>query len=423
MKRKLIILFNEYPYRAGEYSFVRTELEVLAKQFEICIISLSTSLAEQKMTTDKRIAVYHCIRKFGIKEKLSAVAKYLFGRYGCSETIRILKSGQNIVGRLYDSIVFFGEADQLRKYVKKNRLINGNELVYSYWFNANCLAFLMDKKRYPDIRVVSRIHGYDLYNERNSHGRQPFREYMDRKIDRLFFVADAGLEYYMRRWGKSEEFGDKYMVAPIGTTCEDFQKDRIFRSQEKVFHLVSCSGVIPLKRVELIVEGLARIENIKIRWTHFGAGDCYDEVKECARIMLSVKSNISYEMPGFVPLEEIKEIYAKQHVDCFITTSSTEGCPVSIQEAMSYGIPIIATAVGEIPSMIEGNGILLPENPSPEEVEEAVRCMRDFPREKLLRMRERSREKWETRYNAVENADRFLMFLDCERQSSGSNND
>lgn len=423
MKRKLIILFNEYPYRAGEYSFVRTELEVLAKQFEICIISLSTSLAEQKMTTDKRIAVYHCIRKFGIKEKLSAAAKYLFGRYGCSETIRILKSGENIFGRLYDSIVFFGEADQLRKYVKKNRLISGNELIYSYWFNANCLAFLMDKKRYPDIRVVSRIHGYDLYNERNPHGRQPFREYMDREIDRLFFVADAGLEYYMRCWGKSEKLEDKYMVAPIGTTCEDFQKNRMFRNQEKVFHLVSCSGVIPLKRVELIVEGLARIDNIEIRWIHLGAGDCYDEVKECARIMLSAKRNISYEMPGFVPLEEIKEIYAKQHVDCFITTSSTEGCPVSIQEAMSYGIPIIATAVGEIPSMIEGNGILLPENPSPEEVEEAVRSMHDFPREKILRMRERSREKWETRYNALENADQFLLFLDCKRKNSGSNDD
>lgn len=411
MKKKLIILFNEYPYESGEYPFVRTELEALAQQFEICIISLSPSQAGQKMATDKRIAVYHCIRKFGIRQKMSAVIKYFFSGYGYQETIRILKSGQNILGRLYDSIVFFGSADQLRGYVKKNRLINGDELVYSYWFNANCLAFLMEKKRYPDIKVVSRIHGYDLYNERNPHGRQPFREYMDREVDRLFFVADAGLQYYTGHWGKPEGSGMKYVVAPVGTTCEGFQRSRLFQTGKNVFHIVSCSAVIPLKRVELIVEGLARIEDIKIRWTHFGAGDCYYEVKELARTALSDKSNISYEMPGFVPLEDIKSFYAEQDVDCFITTSSTEGCPVSIQEAISYGIPIIATAVGEIPNMISGNGVLLPEDPSPEEVEEAVRHMHNLPDEKVLQMHENSRAKWEKQYNAEYNAEKFLLSL------------
>lgn len=423
MKKKLIILFDEYPYSSGEYPFVRTELEVLAKQFEICIISLSPSQAGQKMATDKRIAVYHCIRKFGIKQKLSAVIKYFFSGCGYHETKRILKSGQNILGRLYDSIVFFGLADQLRRYVKKNRLINGDELVYSYWFNANCLAFLMEKKRYPDIKVVSRIHGYDLYNDRNSHGRQPFREYMDREVERLFFVADAGLRYYIRHWGKTEEIGNKYIVAPIGTTCEDFHGSGLSQDEKRPFCIVSCSNVIPLKRVELIVKGLARIEDMKIRWIHLGSGDSYKEVKECAGRMLSGKSNVSYEMPGFVPLEEVKKIYAKQDVDCFITTSSTEGCPVSIQEAMSYGIPIIATAVGEIPNMIVGNGVLLPENPSPREVGEAVRRMYDFPRDKVLQMRERSRAMWEKRYNAVENAEKFLLFLDGIRRSNRSNDD
>lgn len=413
MKKRLIILFDEYPFESGEYPFVRTELEVLAEQFEICIISLSPSLSGQKMKTDQQIAVYHCIRKFGIKEKMSAVIKYLFGGYGYREIRRILKSGQNIMGRLYDSIVFFGEADQLRRYVKRNRLINGNELVYSYWFNANCLAFLMEKKRYPGIKVISRIHGYDLYNERNLHGRQPFREYMDRETDQLFFVADAGLQYYISHWGRPEEIGDKYIVAPIGTTCEDFQGNRICQGEKDTFNLVSCSSVIPLKRVELIVDGLARIKDMRIRWVHLGSGDCYHEVKERARMMLSDKSNISYQMPGFVPLEEVKKIYAEQDVDCFITTSSTEGCPVSIQEAMSYGIPIIATAVGEIPDMILGNGILLSENPSPKEVEEAIRCLHDFSREKVLQMRECSRAKWEKRYNAVKNAQKFLLFLDA----------
>ena len=58
--------------------------------------------------------------------------------------------------------------------------------------------------------------------------------------------------------------------------------------------------------------------------------------------------------------------------DSFITTSSTEGLPVSIQEAMAAGIPIIGTNVGGIPEMIDGNGVLLSANPSNKEVAEAI---------------------------------------------------
>lgn len=413
MKKKLIILFDEYPFEAGEYSFIQTELEMLLEHFEVNIISLSPSI-EQKMTTDERISVYHCVRKFEIKDKLEAVFKFLVSRHGRREIGRILKSGQKRLGRLYDSIVYFGSAEQLRDYVRKNRLIQGDELVYSYWFNANCLAFLMDKKKYSDMKVVSRIHGYDLYNERNPHNRQPFREYMDEVVDNLFFVADAGLQYYMQHWGKTENIGDKYKIARIGTTCSSYQKDQIFSTEKKQFCIVSCSGVIPLKRVDLIIEGLANISDMEIFWIHFGAGSHYDEMQKYAEEMLSHKTNISYEMPGFISVEDIKRFYAEHSVDCFLTTSSTEGCPVSIQEALSYGIPIIATAVGEIPNMIAGNGILLSENPSPEELQKAITCLHDITGEEVLRMREKSREIWESRYNAVENAEKFVQFLQSQ---------
>lgn len=410
MKRKLIILFDEYPFEPGEYSFIQTELEMLVAHFEVSIISLSPS-AEQKMMTDKRISVYHCVRTFGTGEKLKAVFKFLASRHGRREIGRILKSGQSRLGRLYDAIVYFGSAEQLRSFVRKNRLLQGDELVYSYWFNANCLAFLMDKEKYPDMKVVSRIHGYDLYNERNPHSRQPFREYMDEGIDTLFFVADAGLQYYMERWGKAEDIGDKYRVARIGTTDGSFHEDQLLSTEKKQFCIVSCSDIIPLKRVDLLIEGLAQITDMEIEWIHFGAGSRYDEMRKYAEELLSHKGNISYEMPGFMPVEEIKRFYVEHFVDCFLTTSSTEGCPVSIQEAMSCGIPIIATAVGEVPNMIAGNGILLPENPSPEEIQEAVACLYSAADEEIKRMRERSRALWEMKYDAVENGEKFIKLL------------
>lgn len=410
LRKRLIILFDEYPFETGEYSFVRTELKLLAEQFDVCIISLSPSL-EQKMVTDARIRVYHCVRKFGFREKAKAVAGFLLSKAGRGEMRKIIRERQSIAGRLYDAIVYYGSADQLRKYVKRNHVISGNELIYSYWFNANCLAFLMDKEVYPGLKVVSRIHGYDLYDERNPHNRQPFREYMDKKVDHIFFVAKAGMQYYMKHWGDGEKIGRKYTIDPIGTVNDSFSPKKMSVAKGMRFTVVSCSSTIPLKRVNLIVEGLTLIEDIEIHWIHFGAGSHFCETEELARKLLSHKKNISYEMRGFVPVEEIMRFYDSHYVNCFLMTSSTEGCPVSVQEAMSYGIPIIATAVGEVPNMIEGSGILLSENPAPKEVQEAVSRLYATPEREIMQMRARARSVWEEKYDAKRNAENFWKRL------------
>lgn len=410
MKKKLILLLDGYPFEPGEYSFIRTELEKLTERFEVCILSVSPS-TEQKMITDERISVYHCMRTFGIREKLEAVVKFFFSRCGHGEIRQILKTGENTFGRLYDSIAYFSMADQLRKYVKENHIADGSALIYSYWFNPSCLAFLMDRKSEPDRKVISRIHGYDLYNERNPHNRQPFREYMDEQADRIYFVADAGLEYYLSHWGRRELVGKKYITAPIGTVDHGYIRREPARERRTAFHIVSCSHVIPLKRVPLIVEGLARITDIRIRWTHFGTGSHYEETVRYAGELFGGKENISFEMPGFVPVEEVMRFYKENCVDCFLTTSSTEGSPVSVQEAMAFGIPIIATAVGELPNMIDGNGILLSENPQPEDVSSAVARLCHMSDEETVKMRDRSRTLWEQKYNADENAEKFVRML------------
>src|SRR5690606_23550060 len=50
-----------------------------------------------------------------------------------------------------------------------------------------------------------------------------------------------------------------------------------------------------------------------------------------------------------------------KHCDVFILPSYSEGVPISILEAMSYGLAIISTNVGGIPSVVinNKNGILI----------------------------------------------------------------
>ena len=54
-----------------------------------------------------------------------------------------------------------------------------------------------------------------------------------------------------------------------------------------------------------------------------------------------------------------KKINMLNWADIFILPSHNEGLPISILEAMSYGMPIISTPVGGIPEVVKGNGVLV----------------------------------------------------------------
>lgn len=83
---------------------------------------------------------------------------------------------------------------------------------------------------------------------------------------------------------------------------------------------------------------------------------------------------VTYE--GWV--DEEKKSYLFSLSDAFVLPSYTEGLPVSILEAMSYGLPIIATRVGGIPELVldNENGILF-EAGNKEEMLESIRVFVD----------------------------------------------
>ena len=65
--------------------------------------------------------------------------------------------------------------------------------------------------------------------------------------------------------------------------------------------------------------------------------------------MTSSPSNLRWTLHGQVPNAEVFNTYRSRPTDLFANTSLSEGIPVSIMEAQSCGIPILAPAVGGIP--------------------------------------------------------------------------
>lgn len=111
----------------------------------------------------------------------------------------------------------------------------------------------------------------------------------------------------------------------------------------------------------LLVETMARLERerpgrFRLAWA--GTGPFEEAVRRRAR-ELGVDDRI--ELLGFVPFgPALLERYRSAHA--FVHVSLTEGVPATLVEALGSGTPVVATAVGGVPSLLDGGraGLLVP---------------------------------------------------------------
>src|SRR5690606_33025349 len=129
-------------------------------------------------------------------------------------------------------------------------------------------------------------------------------------------------------------------------------------------------------------------------------------------------SNLEFSYKGQLSSADVREFLARNWVDIFINLSSSEGMPVSMMEAMSFGIPVVATRVGGVPELLgEGCGVMVAAHSSASAVAEAV--------EKLLHdsglsvVREACRLRISERFDAEQN---FSQIIACLAQFSSHAN-
>ena len=395
----LYLLTDGFPYGPGEKPFIIPELKALSRRFSVTILSPSYDrlIADEESRTsldnDVSLITYRYPKP---SRYLLLCLKFFISRSGWREVKAIVGDGFSI-GRLMDSVASYAIAERLRRFCVRKGIFNNVEttLYYSFWFGNVGLALALQHEKNPETTIVGRLNGYDLYNERNLHGRQPFKKFMRDQYDLMVFGADYPRSYFEKTFGP-ERLEGQYFINRLGVVRQDVRT----QYSSKEFLLVSCSNVIPLKRVDLIACALSRLPNKPIRWVHFGDGSELSRVQE-----IVASSGINAELRGAVGNEDVLDFYRDNNVSCFITTSSSEGgFPVSIQEAMSFGIPIIGTdAGGAIREGIDGNGILLDNDVTEEGVADAIHRLADLQQDEWEELSRRSLQLWSERYNVEVN--------------------
>ena len=403
-KPKLLFLSWEYPYRPGEAPFITPALPALTAAFDLRLRAcLNTGTRAESPVP--------CPVPFAPAQKGSTVAAafyLLFDGHFFREILGIFKRGGGCSAlRTRLGIAFYSylHAHQfalgLYADCKKNGFIP--DLGYSFWGQEGAYALVLLKKRFPKMGIVSRFHGCDLYLERGKTGYLPFRRAFSEKLDQLYFISRQGLSYYKDTYAPLSE--DRLSLSLLGCLPTE---SRVRPDFEKLV-LVTCARVAPEKRMGLLVESLALLPpSVHVEWHHMGDGPGLAALEEQAETLLAKKENITRIFHGRVENAALRPLYERIGARLLVNTSVSEGLPVTMMEAFSMGIPVMGTNVGGVSELVsEDTGVLLPSNPSPEQVAAALTDFANLPKCHWERRSANCRSLWEQSLNAEKNAKAF----------------
>ncbi|MBL8915461.1 MAG: glycosyltransferase [Archangium sp.] len=279
------------------------------------------------------------------------------------------------------------------------RLDPAHVTVSTFWWTPATTGFALLRRTRPGLKVFTRAHGFDLYEDRHDPAYIPARETGLRWLCRVFPDSAAGTSYLQK--------AVPWAAQVVETARLGVDDPRVIAkpSTDGVLRVVTCCMLRPIKRIGLLVEGLAAAAKLapaqRIEWTHHGTGPLQAELEARAK---ELPTTITSRFAGYSSQAALFEAYAKSPVDVVVNTSVSEGTSVALMEAIACGIPLLVTAVGgNVEIGGPENSVHLSANPSPEEIGRALLQFRPEASGALAR-RTASRALWERDYDSRRNS-------------------
>jgi glycosyltransferase involved in cell wall biosynthesis len=213
------------------------------------------------------------------------------------------------------------------------------DIVHSHRYKENILAYLSSRSG-KDIRLVSTQHGLPEYHGGNRNGKYRLLQSLNnRLLSKSFRKVIAVSQDVKRTFLTVYGFpGDKVDVILNGTEIPDLSRGR---KGPDVFRIGSAGRLFPVKDYPLMVEIAREVrrETDRIRFELAGDGP---EMRRIQELVERHGLEETFLLRGF--LENLSEFYGS--LDLYLNTSLHEGIPMSVLDAMSNGLPVIAPDSG-----------------------------------------------------------------------------
>lgn len=409
--RVLYFFTDEYPYANGE-TFIENEIETLADAFGKIVIITKNVNSNRKRKTPDNVSVIR--NNFGLSrtEKLSSIAQ-IFSNLFLKEFSFLLKnkiplSKTNIAYMLLS----LKRGKKISKFISQNLPQDQNlekVYLYSYWSMDESIGISLFKRKNKRVKAFTRAHRMDLYFYSNPNGYLPYKQLILDSLDAFYSISKDG-ETYLKKI-LNLRLNNKVKISYLGTKPYSTIKEISLASDSK--KIMSCSNIYPNKRVHLIADSFQFVD-APIEWSHYGEYMGATEEAYKTKLRLSVDSlnqskhqgSLKGRLSNIELLEELKKV----DFDLFVNVSESEGVPVSIMEAFSFGIPVIATNVGGVSEIVidNHNGFLLPPDVTAEEIASKINYFYSLDNSTKNTFRKNAFETWNKKFNSDVNYKEFI---------------
>ncbi|MBC70086.1 MULTISPECIES: glycosyltransferase [Acinetobacter] len=339
MTKKVLFLTSSYPFGKGE-SFINPELNTLSKTAQLIVMPIYPRgiLKEDRINNDN--IEYWNLRLFSFRYLLPFLFFAIFHPNLLLKLIlhcidkSFFKTLRNIILIPKNIFVF-------------NKIKNLDiDFIYAHWLSApSQFALLLNLITNIPFGITG--HRWDLIDANNFDLKFKYAKFI-----RLISYKSTSLLPKSIQKKYQKKIYNIYLGIPISVM---YQKK--IKKTDAHIRLLCIGNLIPVKGHQYLINAINELHRrgYKVFLDLIGSGDLETEIKnQIIDLQLKNYINVLGYMNHSQVQDELKSgkynIYCQPSVD--LGNGFHEGIPVSLMEAMSVGIPCIATNTGSISELI-----------------------------------------------------------------------
>ncbi|WP_430812590.1 MULTISPECIES: glycosyltransferase family 4 protein [unclassified Carboxylicivirga] len=304
------------------------------------------------------IGPYHSKAKGGVNSVLCTYQKFITG-FSCVSTfpfyyklVNYLLSPFILVHTIFSAIF------------STRKIIHIHGASYGSFFRKYIIYKFVSV--FSNKKIVYHIHGanFELFSNKASYFTRICLKDFIENVDQIICLSESWKNY----------FTQTYNIKRIAVVNNIVPKPNIIEKQptnNEFVKFLFLGRIGDRKGVFDLIESIAKHRDyLNGNFKLFIGGD--GEIQRLQREIKEREISDLVEYVGWV--DGRKKEHLLNNSDVYILPSYNEGLPISILEAMSYGLPIISTTVGGIPEVIKGNGFVI----EPGNQEMLFRCIKQM---------------------------------------------
>ncbi len=411
----IFLITTNFPFGKKE-TFVLEELNYLCKVFNVVVFpsNCRNTCQERKLPENAGVDLSLCEALSLLRnQKWRYLFSWIFLKYLMIELLHyphVLLSYKKFSKLIVAILKARASYHWIKNYRGKEKTTT-KIIFYTYWAGPVTLGLSKFSKNNDKFKSITRAHAADLYAYRNKLNYKPLQCSIFELVDSIFTISEHGKRYILNTYPKSD-LGPKTIVARLGVGAVNIRSMDHFDNK---FVFFSCSNIVPVKRIDKIINMIERVASklpdISFYWDHIGGGELELDMMHLAREKLSLP-NVNWKIHGPQNHNYVYDFLQKNCVDLFINLSDSEGLPVSIMEAQSFGIPAIATNVSGTNEIVNNqNGFLIDPMSNLEDIANQIINYIKGPMENRITKRKLSLLNFEHNFNAHTNYQAFVKEL------------